>query len=260
MADTEEQESELDGETSNGVGERERSGTRYPFYDLEEAEKFVKSVQECGGNEVLEDDLLKHLNLSRTTKSWVYKLSTAREFGLIEKKGQKSEARITITDRGKRLMLPGDDNELAATRAATFLAPSLYQKLFERYKGAPLPQPKFLANTLVRDHKIVDSVSESAAVAFISSAKHAGMVNAANVLGDPRKTDATVVQEQKEKLAESPKGGQTINVPADYIVYKCKISGGRVLEVPLPRDFTKRDVDRLTAFLQTQVDEEEVQA
>src|SRR5690348_4705085 len=123
MAATEEQEQGGDADNVSAGGERERSGTRYPFYDLEEAERFARAVQESGGNEVLEDDLLKHLNLSRTTKSWVYKLSTAREFGLIERKGQKSEARITITDLGRRLMLPGDDSELAATRAATFLTP-----------------------------------------------------------------------------------------------------------------------------------------
>src|SRR6187551_3427040 len=128
MAEIDEEETESAQSAVNG--ERERSGTRYPFYGLEEAFEFASAIQKSGGNEVLEDDLLKHLGLSRTTKSWVYKLSTAREFGLVERRGQKSEARITITEQGRRLLLPGDDQELKITKIAVALTPSLYKKLF----------------------------------------------------------------------------------------------------------------------------------
>ena len=51
-------------------------------------------------------------------------------------------------------------------------------------------------------------------------------------------------------------------VPADFVIYKAKITGGKVLDIPLPPTFKKADVDKLYAFLKTQIDDdgEEVNA
>ena len=47
---------------------------------------------------------------------------------------------------------------------------------------------------------------------------------------------------------------QAIRVPRGCVVFRCRISRGRVVEIPLPVDLTRRDADRLCAFLQTQAD------
>lgn len=44
----------------------------------------------------------------------------------------------------------------------------------------------------------------------------------------------------------------TLVVPDSFVVYRCKISAGRVLELALPADLAARDVDRISAFLATQ--------
>jgi hypothetical protein len=244
------------GSAQTGGGERERSGTRYPFYDLAGAEVFVKAVEECGGNEVLEDDLLKHLGVSRTTKSWIYRLSTAREFGLVERKGQKSDARLMITDLGKRILRPGDDDELAASRMAAFLTPALYKKLFEHYKGSRVPQAKFLANVLVRDHKLVDSVAEPAAEAFISTAKFAGLINAqSNVLDDAKKGDrrgdAAPPPAPTAPLPDAAR--QTMPIPGDFIAHTFPLRRDLTVTIPLPISLTKKDVGRLKAWMDSLV-------
>lgn len=237
-----------------GGGRGVRSGTKYPFYDLEQAEKFAKSVQESGGNEVLEDDLLKHLSVSPTTKSWIYGLSTAREFGIVERKGQKTEARILLTDLGKRLLLPGDNDELMASRAAAFLNPAIYKKLFDRYKGAPVPQAEFLANLLVREHKLVDSVALPAAEAFIASAKFAGLATG-NVLGEPKKAErrdegADKVAPQNEKRDEA-RDENVLTVPKEFNVYSFPMRRDLTVTIPLPKALTKKDVARLHKWLDT---------
>ncbi len=45
-------------------------------------------------------------------------------------------------------------------------------------------------------------------------------------------------------------------VPWDFVLYKCKISGGQVIELALPPNLTAEDVKRIHAFLLTQVDDE----
>ena len=52
---------------------------------------------------------------------------------------------------------------------------------------------------------------------------------------------------------------KTITVPANYVVYRCKISGGCIIELPLPPEFTKADARKLYAFLKTQDEEGEPQ-
>lgn len=54
----------------------------------------------------------------------------------------------------------------------------------------------------------------------------------------------------------SPEGTKVVHVPSDFVVYRCKIGPGKVIEIPLPPSFTKREMARLTAFLETQVDDE----
>lgn len=263
MADPEEDDDGPDSQAPAATSERERSGTRYPFYSLEDATEFARAIQKSGGNEVSEDDLLKFLKLSRTTKSWVYKLSTAREFQLVERKGQKSDARITITDLAKRLLLPGDDEELKVTKIAAALTPPLYKKLFDRYKGAPVPQVPFLANLLVREHKIVEGVSAQAAEAFIATAKYAGLVNGPdNVLGEPkngRKSEEKPPPPDVEKpdAGESAPTGQTLKVPTDFIAHTFPLRRDLTVTIPLPQTLTHKDVVRLHKWLDTLVFDDE---
>lgn len=49
---------------------------------------------------------------------------------------------------------------------------------------------------------------------------------------------------------------QSLLVPSDFVIYKCKIGGGRVIDLPLPPKLARADVKRLCAFLESQVDEE----
>lgn len=66
-------------------------------------------------------------------------------------------------------------------------------------------------------------------------------------------------EERKESDGEREDGDpntQVLRVPKDFIVYRCKLSGGRVIEIPLPPSFNKADTERLYAFLKTQMDDE----
>lgn len=72
---------------------------------------------------------------------------------------------------------------------------------------------------------------------------------------DPAASSQMYRKEETERV-NVPPGAQSLNVPADFIIYKCKISGGRVLEIPLPPKFLSADAARLFQFLKTQVDDE----
>jgi hypothetical protein len=220
-------------------------------------------------------EVLKVLGLtSASARSWTYRLSTAREFGLVEKGGRGDDAKIQVTDLFMAYAHPTSDAEKRATLMQIVLKPTLYGKLLARYKGAPKPDVTGLANLLWREHGLLQTVKEQAAEAFLSSIEFAGLVtngivniNATTPTGaalgnadSPAPPSIPLASDEAKPSVEtkppvSP-GMQLVEVPADFIVYPCKIGKGRVIKIPLPAEFTKSEVERLYAFLLTQIDDE----
>ncbi len=242
-----------------GGGEKRRSGGTYPYFPLDEALAFAKQVRDRGGNEVREDDLLGALKLSRSTKSWIYKLSSAREFGLLVRVGRKEAARVVVTDLAKKLLLPGDDAETLLAKKAAFLTPALYQKLYDRYSGAVLPAQDRLANVLIRDFDLLESVALPAASAFIESAKFAGLVSASGHIStepaaaakDPPPSAVPPPLVSEPKSDPSPNLGHTLPVPAEFNVYGYQLRKNLRVDLALPSDLTHQDVKRLHRWLLT---------
>jgi hypothetical protein len=223
---------------------------QYPSYDLEEAIRFVEAIRGTGGDDVAEEDLLKHLNLSRTTKSWVYKMSTVREFGLVERKGQKANAKIMLTGLAKHLLRPADEAELDATRLAAFLTPALYKRLFDYYRGKTVPQVKYLANVLTREpYRLLESVSEQAAQAFLDSARYVGLLRG-DLFGDG--TLKKVESPAPAQAAPAPNTPESLEPTAPNMMRQtCLIRKGKVeVTILIPRDLAKSDVKRINKWLE----------
>lgn len=254
-----------DGET-NGIdaqadaqkGAKARSGTSYPFFGLPTALKIVDAIRAAGGDEAANADVLSALGATKNDRLWAYGVPAAIQFGLVERVGRGDVGRVRITDLAKRIALPTTVDEKRAAKGEAFQQPELYQKLLERFAGHPLPQKDGLRNLLCREYQIVESMAAGAAEAFIESLREADLVSPQD----------TVLQHGSGAPVGDAKGGkpkndpppdpdtQVVRVPADYIVYKCKLGQGRVIEIPLPPRFSKADAGRLHAFLLTQVDEE----
>lgn len=116
----------------------------------------------------------------------------------------------------------------------------------------------------------IDTVRGEAADAFLESIEFVGVVrngiisSALNPTAAP--TMALTVREEEPEVAievsptapsaSVPNGKQVMMVPSDFIIYKCKIGGGKVIDIALPPTFRQVDVDKLHAFLKTQIDDE----
>lgn len=255
---------------SGASGQRKTSGTAYPYFNLSDAIDFARAVRDRGGNEVREDDLLSALKLSRTTKSWIYKLSSGREFGLVKRAGRKTEAKIIVTDLAKKLLLPGDEAETQAAKLAAFMVPPLYQKLYARYAGAIVPPVDRLANVLHRDYDLLESVANAAAEAFVESAKFAGLVapsghiianipngkefaGTANSVADRSSDPPPVVPAAPLTATPSSQRSPAIPTPPrdDFAVYGFQLRKDLRVDLALPINLTQKDVTRLHRWLET---------
>ncbi len=267
MTEDTEQGPETNGDQkadSGAAKTKVRSEAAYPYYGLSNAIAIVEAVRRAGGREAPSAEVMRELGVAKATdRMWAYGIPGAVQFGLIERVGRGENGRIKVTELGMRVAMPLTPDIGRIAKIAAFRNPELYTKLLERFAGSLQPAKEGLKNLLYTDYKIVESMAPIAADAFLDSLKVAGLVNASNVITS--EGSASVEEGQKPLPATDVPGSgvpaiagmQTLSVPADFVIYKCKIGGGRVINIPLPPAFTKTDMKRLHAFLETQVDEEE---
>jgi hypothetical protein len=241
---------------ANG-GKKERSGTSYPYFGLSKAIEIVEAIRKAGGNEASNTDVQGELGVAKTTdRLWAYGIPAAIQFGLIERVGRGTDGRLKLTDLAIGLALPGSEMERKTAKIAAFKRPEIYSKLLAKFAGHPVPSKDGLKNIMVREFKILESMAPIAADAFLDSLAAAELVTSANTIAPA--VDGTPSEKPSAPPLPSskiPEGMKSIEVPREFIIYKCKISKSRVIELPLPPEFTKADADRLHKFLLTQVDD-----
>ncbi len=265
MIEPNENETTLGQKPDGGSGgSKARSETAYPYFGLSKGIEIVRAVRRAGGSEASNADVMRELNVTKVAERiWSYGIPAAIQFGLIERIGRGAEGRIKLTELANRIVLPANPEEERIAKMVAIKNPELYSVLLVRYAGHPVPTKDGLKNVLYRDYRILESMAPVAADAFLDSLKAAELISPNN---DILAIDgaAPLINEQKapkdadhRPQEESRASTQTIEVPKDFIVYKCKIGKGKIIEIPLPPDFTTTEAEKLHAFLLTQVDDDE---
>ena len=158
---------------------REKS-VRYPANNLKDSVEFLSIVHSIGGRkDAPNESILSKLNLTSTeTKSFKYIVSSAEIFGLIE----KTNNGIKPTEAGTLILYPpGGEEQKRKLLIDAFRAPSLYQKIIERYDNMILPNNVILRNVFLH-LGIAPKALESAVDAFIESAQYANVIDSNNRL------------------------------------------------------------------------------
>src|SRR3990167_805383 len=237
-------------ETKKEEFKREKSSL-YPSYDLKDCIEFVTRIDNLGGKSVAENTLLGALKLkSRSTRTYTGKLSSSKQFGLVAIKGSFLE----VTDIARRILYPtGGESEKRELLSKTFLKPSLYTKLVERFKEKQLLPEDILANVLMNEYGISKAAKDRAAKVFVDSAKYVGFLSGDGVLRTGEKAEPVQEQvketEEREQVSPSSAAGmQSVRVT---------LSGGTIGTINVPNTITKKDVERLKKMLDLLIIEEE---
>jgi len=241
-------------EVSNKKSKKAREkSAQYPSYDLSDCMEFVRAVNKLGGNQVAEGSLLSELGLnSRSTKSYTGKLSSSRQFGLVDFKA----SHLSITERTKLILYPTEEPREVQKKKLiieAFRSPPLYQKLIQRFEGKPLPNT--LANILMNEFKIAKAVMNSAAKVFINSASFAGVLGDNNVL-QVGPTYEAMTGEALPADTEIHEMGQKPPPMGQVHSLKLVLSSGKSAAITVPSDITKTDVEKLKNMLDLLATEE----
>lgn len=147
--------------------QNERSTVEFPYTDLDSASEVVRAVHNAGGTACDADQLAAQLGLEAKGGGFRLRVVGAKAFGMIT---YERGGRITLTDIGRALL---DQSQERQARVNAFLSVELYQKVYEQFKGGPLPPQAGLERSL-GGLGVGTGVRDRARQVLLRSAKQAG--------------------------------------------------------------------------------------
>ncbi len=152
--------------------EREERGPKTPGLNLGGAIELLSRVREgVGFGRASRETVAQALGYSSINGTSKRAIAALSHFGLMERSGS---AALVISELGKRILVPRDQEERKSAIAEAAKQPALYQKLFDRFGGHGLPG--LLPNMLVRDFGVLPTSSEDVARFFRESVEFAGLL------------------------------------------------------------------------------------
>jgi hypothetical protein len=150
---------------------RDVSQVGFPYNDLETAIAVARAILN-NGSQLSRDQLAGALGQSPASGSFIIKISSARQFGLVDAR----DGKFQLTDLGFSILDKNETREKQA-RVQSFLTVPLYRKVYEDFRGKQLPaRPHGLEHTLVQIG-VAPKQRSNARLAFEKSAKQAGFFN-----------------------------------------------------------------------------------
>lgn len=190
----------------------QQSTIDFPNFDLEAGIDVATHVYRRSGLGPCQlDELAAELKVTMSG-SFRLKNSAARMFGFIEKDGASA---VKLTDLGSRLVSPESS---ADAKAAAFLNISLYNQIYEKYRGKLLPPTKALEREMIT-LGVTTTQAEKARQIFQRSARQAGFFGSGDDrLVRPKITNSIsdTVETLEQAAADRPAAGESERSSARY--------------------------------------------
>lgn len=180
---------------------KEKSAIEFAYTDLESAEEVAKGVHSVGGTACNADQLAAELGMEAKGGGFRSRIAGAQTFGLVS---YERGGRIALTDLGLQLVDPALER---TARMNAFLHVPLYQKVYDEFKGGPLPPAPAIERAIVT-MGVLDSTKVKARQVMMKSAKYAGfMEHAADRLIKPSIKGQPAADRRDDEVKKKPPGG-----------------------------------------------------
>lgn len=119
----------------------------FPRETLAKALSLAQAIKDKnGGNPWLSDQAADAVGTTRKTNNFFYLCASARDYGLT--KGGRDSEHVELQPLGREIVYAANPEVEEAKKREAFLKVDLFKKVLDYYKGANLPEMKYLGNTL----------------------------------------------------------------------------------------------------------------
>ncbi len=244
----------------------------YPYFSLEAALELSKIIYEVGGNGIAPvESILSKMNIkSAQNKRYSYKISSARQYGLINnlKGGYK------VTPLAISIIYPADDNDpnVSISKIKALVKPELYREILFQYNGSILPKIEFLINNFIQKG-ILSNVAEIAVKAFLNTAEFSGIMNEERRIVISEKylvSDIKEIKDVKPNMKRKAKGAisKIVHEPMfdkniqnqprqveksieinDVFNLEIPLSSGKKAYITIPKNVTEDEIKLIKNFI-----------
>jgi hypothetical protein len=240
---------------------RERS-TRHPSVPLAESVELCKFIEARGLDGLTAADIATALGYKNIkTNTFSARLSAARQFGLLVLKDEG----YTLTPLARSILHPVDPAEVPRLYRQALLEPPLYAELAGQFAEKKVPEATILGNVLYHNYQIISSAKQSAAQAFLESARFAGALGEDQVFR-PQGAAAEVspivadVPAPTAALRTTPAPVATPRASSSDVRIDLRLWGtdaGKSIKLRVPESITPESFERLLQALRLHVRIEE---
>ncbi len=127
-----------------------------------------------GGNPLPPMDVALALGMSPGSSSFRDLLSSSIKYGLTS--GSFNQPKVSLESLGKSIVAPTSPEERRVALFQIALRPEPFHRVYDYYKGKKLPDPQFLANTLVREFGVSKENVDKFVEVFNANLAYLGLV------------------------------------------------------------------------------------
>lgn len=239
----------------------EGKSKQHPNTTWDECLEFIRIIDRKKLNKVSYNVIAEEYGLKNySTKSFTQKVSTSKQFGLIE----TGNLTIQLTDIAKRILYPISDLQVKKITLECFSKPPLYKQLAEKYEGKAVPTENILSNILFNEFDITKSAKDNAAHVFLQNAEMMGVL----IGGVLHQQDNEIIEEQPIIEEVKTEGEQSENVKEEaekieetsttknnsYFTINIPTSTGKPAQIQIPNDLETKDAELVKNMLNANIE------
>lgn len=235
----------------------EGKSKQHPNATWNDCIEFIKKVDSKRLSKVSYNTMAEDYGLKTyTTKSFTQKVSTSKQFGLIE----TSNLTIQLTDTAKKILYPISEPQVEKITVECFSRPALYKQLIEKYDGKAIPDVNILSNILFNEFDITKAAKDNAAKVFIQNAEMMGVLKGGVLCyqQNEEKTEEIKVEENEEITEEKEDGIEEKKKNEEknnlYFTINIPTKTGNPAQIQIPYDLEDDEAELVKNMLNANIE------
>lgn len=215
---------------------------------LEDARKIFRVENQVATSR---ESISEHLSLASQSGPFNRKLSSLRQYGLLEAIGKD----LRVGDLFLRIEHALDETERCRALREALGRPTIFQRLLAQYEQTGLPSDINLTNQLIIKHRFTKKNSEVVSRAFLDSSRFAGLgilrTQATSPLPPPPPSPETFIAAPaiSRPYADAPPSSTTMLCRQEI-----PLGAARRAVIELPEDVKPEEIQRVMRILQALAD------